>query len=93
MGPIDTFWHLLNFFAPAIGVGLLTPLLAKMAWRRELRSVSWWRLSQWTTALSALTWLVALIVLGRDGRMLSYGAMLCASALSLWWAGFGARAK
>lgn len=93
MGPLDAFWHLLNFFAPAMGVGLFMPLLAKLVWRRELKSVPWRRLAIWTTGLSALTWVVALVVFGRDGRMASYGALVCASALSLWWVGFGARAR
>jgi hypothetical protein len=93
VGPLDAFWHLLNFFAPAIGMGLLAPLLAKLVWRRELRAAPWRWLASWTTGLSALTWVVALVVFGRDGRMASYGALVCASALSLWWFGFGARAR
>jgi hypothetical protein len=93
VGPLDAFWHLLNFFAPALGVGLLVPLLAKLVWRRELKGVPWRRLAAWTTGLSALTWVVALVVFGRDGRMASYGALVCASALSLWWVGFAARAR
>jgi hypothetical protein len=93
VGPLDAFWHLLNFFAPAIGMGLLAPLLAKLVWRRELRAAPWRRLASWTTGVSALTWVVALVVFGRDGRMASYGALVCASALSLWWFGFGARAR
>ena len=93
MGPLDAFWHLLNFFAPAVGVGVLTSLLAKLLWRRELKSVDWRRLSAWSSAVSAATWVVALVVFGRDGRMASYGAMLVACAFSLWWIGFGARAR
>ena len=27
LGPIDAFWHLLNFFAPAVGVGLIVPFV------------------------------------------------------------------
>jgi len=93
LGPLDAFWHLLNFFAPAVGVGLLTSLLAKLLWRRELKSVGWRRLSAWSSAFSAVTWVVALVLFGRDGRMASYGAMLVACACSLWWVGFGARAR
>jgi hypothetical protein len=93
VGPIDAFWHLLNFFAPAMGVGVLTPLLAKMLWRRELQSVGVRWLMGRSASVAALTWVVALIVFGRDGRMASYGALVCASAVSLWWFGFGARAR
>ena len=40
MGPLDAFWHLLNFFAPAVGVGLIAAALAKLLWRRELAGVA-----------------------------------------------------
>ena len=93
MGPLDAFWHLLNFIAPGIGVGVLTSLLAKLIWRRELKGVTLRRLSAWSCGLSALTWVGALVVFGRDGRMAGYGAMVGVCALSLWWVGFGARAK
>ena len=32
MGPLDALWHLLNFFAPALGVGLITAVLARLVW-------------------------------------------------------------
>jgi hypothetical protein len=93
VGPLDAFWHLLNFFAPALGIGLGLPLLAKLVWRRELKGVPWRHLARWTTGLSALAWVLALVLFGRDGRMASYGLLVAASALSLWWAGFVARAS
>ena len=93
MGPIDAFWHLLNFFAPAISVGLLTPLLAKIIWRRELKGTAWRSLSLWSTGLSAMAWMIGLVAFGRDGRMASYGIMLAACAAALWWVGFGARSR
>ena len=89
MGPIDALWHLLNFFAPAFGVGVLTALMAKLLWRRSLKSASLKRLSAWAITGSALALLAGLIVFGSDGKMLTYGAMVLACALSVWWAGFG----
>ena len=91
MGPLDALWHLLNLFAPALGVGLLTSTVAKLLWRRELKAIAWTRLSVWACSMSALTLLAGLVVFGRDGKMASYGAMLAACALSLWWRGFLAR--
>ena len=91
MGPLDALWHLLNLFAPALGVGLLTSTVAKLLWRRELKAIAWTRLSVWACGVSALTLLAGLVVFGRDGKMASYGAMLAACALSLWWQGFLAR--
>ena len=93
MGPIDALWHLLNFFAPALGVGLLTTLMAKLLWRRGLEGTSFGRLGLWATGGSALALVAGLVVFGRDGKMLTYGAMVLACALGLWWAGFGPRQR
>ena len=91
MDPIDAFWHVMNFFAPAVVVGLLAPMLAKLLWWRSLKSVSWARLSRWATAGSALMLIAGLVFFGRDGKMATYGAMVLGCALSLWWVGFGPR--
>ena len=91
MGPLDAIWHLLNFFGPAIGVGCLTPLMAKLLWRRELRG-SLLRLSLWTTLAGALGLVAALVLFGRDGKMAGYGLMVAAAAVGLWWVGLRARA-
>ena len=92
MGPLDAIWHLLNFFGPAIGVGCLTPLMAKLLWRRELRG-SLVRLSVWTTLAGALGLAVALVLFGRDGKMAGYALMVAAAAFGLWWAGLRTRAE
>jgi hypothetical protein len=88
MGPLDALWHLLNLFAPAVGVGLLAALVAKLVWRRELAGVAYKRLAAWACAGGIVALLGGLILLGRDGRMVTYGAMLVLCALALWWAGF-----
>jgi hypothetical protein len=93
VGPIDALWHLLNLFAPAVGVGLLASLLAKLLWRHELQGVALRQLCAWSTSGAALAWFAALVVFGRDGRMISYGAMVLVCAISLWWVGFGARGR
>ena len=89
MGPIDAFWHLLNFFAPAVGVGLLTAAFAKLLWRRELKSARWTRLALWATAGCALVLVAGLIVFGHDGKMATWAAMVVACGLTLWVVGFG----
>lgn len=89
MGPIDAFWHLLNFFAPAVGVGLITSAFAKLLWRRELKAAGWIRLALWATAGCAFVLVAGLIVFGHDGKMATYAAMVCACGLMLWLVGFG----
>lgn len=88
MGPLDAIGHLLGLFMPALCTAPIAAALAKVAWRRELARVAWWRLSAWSAAAGSLALLGGLVLLGRDGRMLSYGAMALASALALWWVGF-----
>lgn len=87
MSPLGTLWHVLNFFAPALCVGLISAILAKLLWRRELKRTAWLRLASWATAANALALIAALLLLGRDGTMLGYGAMLMACSLALWWVG------
>jgi len=91
MGPLDAIWHALNLVAPAIGVGVLAPLLAKLVWRGELRGVALGRLVALTTGACVAVLLAGLVVSGRDGRMATHGAMVFAAALALWWGGFKAR--
>jgi Flp pilus assembly protein TadB len=89
LGPVAAFWHLLNFFAPALGVGLLSAAFAKLLWRRELKGVGWLRLALWASAGCALVLVAGLIAFGHDGKMATYAAMVCACALMLWLVGFG----
>lgn len=91
MGPLDALWHLLDFLAPALAVGSLGACLAKLCWRRELAGVPLGRLLRWGCTGAAGALLAALVLGGRDGRMLGYAVMLGCCALALWWAGFGAR--
>ena len=91
MSPLDGLWHLLNFVAPAIGVALLSASLMKLLWRRELAAVSWRRLVMWAAAAGITALLAGLLIFGRDGKMATYGALVTASALALWWAGFARR--
>lgn len=93
MGPVDALWHLLNFFAPALGVGVITAAMARLVWRRELQGARFARLALWAVAGCAVGLVAALVAFGRDGKMAGYGLMLLGCAATLWWAGLrGARA-
>ncbi|WP_128000464.1 hypothetical protein [Piscinibacter defluvii] len=87
MGPLDATWHLLNFFAPALGVGLIAAALSKLVWFRELRGAPWWRLGLVASAAAAVALVAALVIFGRDGKMAGYALMLTACAAALWWTG------
>jgi hypothetical protein len=84
--PLDAVWHLLNFFAPALAVGCLTALCARLFWRRSVRA-SLPRLAVWACLAGALGLVAALVLFGRDGKMAGYGLMVCGTALAVWWAG------
>jgi hypothetical protein len=88
MSPLDALWHLTGLFLPAIGTALLAAGGAKLLWRAELRRIGWLRLACWPAVAGAATLLGGLAVFGRDGRMATYGLMLLACAVTLWWAGF-----
>jgi hypothetical protein len=89
MGPLDAFWHVTNLFLPALGLGALAAGLAKLLWRRELAAVPYKRLAAPACAATAAVVLAGLVLLGRDGKMATYGAMVAACAVTLWWRGFG----
>jgi hypothetical protein len=88
MGPFDFLLHLLNFMMPALGVAALASAGAKLMWRKALAAVRWRRLFGFSFAAGLLVLVLGLILFGRDGRMATYGALVLATALALWWAGF-----
>jgi hypothetical protein len=89
LGALDVLNHLLALFLPALVVGMLAAALAKVAWRQALRGARWSRLALWSVGGCAVASISGLVILGRDGMMATYGAMVLASALALLWAGFG----
>jgi hypothetical protein len=89
MGALDAFWHVVNLFLPGLALGALSAALAKLLWRRELAGVRWSHLAAPASLASAAVALAGLVLLGRDGRMAMYAAMVLACALTLWWQGFG----
>ena len=89
MGPLDALWHVANLFLPALGLGALTAAAAKLLWRRELAAVGFKRLAVPACAACAAMVLAGLALLGQDGKMATYAAMVVACVLTLWWQGFG----
>lgn len=89
MGPLDALIHFVNFFMPAVGVGLPSALLTKLLWRHALQGVPLRRLALWAVGACALVLVGGLAVTGRDGRMVTYLVMTGVCALALLWAGWG----
>jgi hypothetical protein len=84
----DAFWHLTNFFAPALFLGGAAALATRWIWRREPARVGVARLWAWASGAAALVSIAGLVVFGHDGRMATYAAMVVASAFALWWVAF-----
>ena len=89
MGPLDAFFHLLNFLAPAWVTAALGAMAMKLVWRQALRGVPAKRLA-WRCALAGSVVLAAGLALwGRDGKMATYAALVGVQALVAIWTGFG----
>lgn len=87
MQPSDVFWHLCNFFAPAVVLGAFAAAATKLIWRGELRGRPFFALWAWASGAAAIVSLAGLVVFQRDGMMATYAAMVLAAAVALWWAG------
>lgn len=85
MNFLDLFWHVLDFAAPALLLGVISATAAKWLWRSALRTTPWFDLGCWAAAASLLACIAGLVITGRDGKMVTYVAMVLACAASLWW--------
>ncbi len=79
--------HVLNFLLPAVAMALLVPSLARLVWWKSLASAGWWRQVKWAAAVNVAVLVLGLLVLGRDGAMWTYTALVLASGGTLWWMG------
>ena len=79
---------MVNFFAPALGVGGLAAVAASLLGRRASGGAGVLRLWAWGSGAAAAASIAGLVAFEHDGKMATYGAMVIACALALWWAGF-----
>jgi hypothetical protein len=85
------FWHIVNFIAPALWLGLTLAAwdLAANLWKtRVWTTPRRWRrglLLDWTIGIAVL--LGGLVITGHDGRMATYGALVLAVAARRRWIG------
>lgn len=80
MDALALFNHALNFFAPALFLALLLPLVGSVLVRRKRKRLLWQMTLQ--MLLGGLTLGAGLVWLGSDARMLTYASLVlvCASA-------------
>ena len=80
MSFVDVFWHFVNFALPAAVLSLGVTALG--SWQNHGRAAMAWQWRWLCNGLAGLAVLAAgLVWTGRDGRMLTYSAlvMVCAS--------------
>ncbi len=80
----DILLHLLNFLAPALGLALLLPLLARLFVKKQVLLLPWWAQVLLNFLVGAAVLALALWWLGRDGKMMAYAALVLALATSQW---------
>jgi hypothetical protein len=91
MGPLEAFWHVLNFGAVALWAAGLAAGAVKLAWPGAMQSKSWVKLAVPTGLVALAVQALGLGLGGRDGLMATYAAMVLAMAFTLWWVGFRQR--
>jgi hypothetical protein len=86
MGPVDFLVHLLNFAAPAAFVALVLALGGRLVSRPSGRQPRWWVLALVNLAVGCSVLAGGLVFFGRDGKMLTYAALVLACASCHWLA-------
>ncbi|MEO6322165.1 MAG: hypothetical protein ABIR56_15845 [Polaromonas sp.] len=80
--------HLLNFVAPAALIALLLVLFSRLfsGFFRSKQSFAqvWWAQAAINFVVGAGVLAAGLVLLGRDGKMLTYVLLLLATAVSQW---------
>lgn len=87
MAPLDLAIHLLNFLAPAFAVAVLVAFAGRLLLPRNTRPQRWWLPLAFNFAAGSAALGAGLVLFGRDGRMLTYAALVAAVATSQWLAG------
>lgn len=90
MGPLDILNHTLNFVAPAAAVALLLVLCGRLVGAQGT-GMALWRQFAMVFVVGLMVLAGGLALLGRDGKMLTYAALVVATATCQWVLGRGWR--
>ena len=83
MGPLDILNHTLNFMAPAAAVALLLVLCGRL-FGAQGSGMALWRQFATVFVVGLVVLVGGLALLGRDGKMLTYAALVVATASCQW---------
>ena len=91
MGPLDQLYHLANFLAPAIVVGLLLALAGPLFNKNSPVALGFIVQAAINCIAGAMALGIGLWFFGRDGKLASYAALLVFAVTSQWVGGRGWR--
>ena len=81
--------HLLNLVAPAALIALLLLVFSRLFpgffGSKQLFAQAWWAQAAINFVVGAGVLAAGLVLLGRDGKMLTYVVLVLAMAASQWW--------
>jgi hypothetical protein len=81
MNPLDLFWHLLSFVAPAVVVAFIVAGAGRVMFPGRGR---WWAHAAIHAAAGMAVLALGLWHFGVDGKMATYAALVTAIATSQW---------
>lgn len=84
MGPLDVLNHLLNFVAPAAAVALLLVLTGGWIGPKGRPTMAAWRRFAVLFTVGVAVLAAGLALLGRDGKMFTYAALVLSCATCQW---------
>lgn len=84
MGALDILNHLLNLAAPALGVAVMLPFLARWTATGKAGRPSFLVQTAINFAAGLAVLLLGLWLWGRDGKMLAYVALVLVCASTQW---------
>ena len=85
MGFLATINHAINFVAPALWLALLMPILARFIIKNRAPAHTLPGLIALHLIVGTVVLVAGLVVFGRDGKMLTYLALVLAVASNQWF--------
>lgn len=85
MGILAAVNHAINFFAPAIWLALLLPLCARLLVKKKAAARTIAAQFALHLIVGGAVLLAGMLVFGRDGKMLTYLALVVGAASTQWW--------
>ena len=85
MGALALLNHAINFLAPAIWLALLVPMVSRIFMRKRPAAPTGKAQVAIHFVVGCAVLLIGLVVFGRDGKMLTYLALVLLAASTQWW--------